>query len=72
MKHKHTCAFIFPARNSIKNISLQFSLALRVDQFYVICPECGMVGSPINSRRGGIRWHTRPRENARTEILTAA
>ena len=72
MKHKHDPKLVFPSRRLIGDIALQFSPASRVDQFYVICPECGMVGSPINSRRGGIRWHTRPRENARTEILTAA
>ena len=72
MKHKHDPKLVFPSRRLIGDIALQFSLALRVDQFYVICPICGMIGSQINSRRGGIRWHTSPRENERDEILLAA
>jgi len=50
---------MYPSR---KEVPKEHHIALLVKRLIgfmdlVICSECGLIGHPIKSRRGGFRWH---------------
>lgn len=76
MKHckKHDPVWMFPSRKEVPKERHLDLLAMRLIGFSddVICWQCGTIGHPIKSRRGGFRWHTWSDEAAQQRRIKEA